>query len=568
MTATPTPPSLPTPSLQQLANYLTTGFWTELGTVPRSYNLGSSGFNPNGGVLHYNVSGWSGDSNGLTTDRQALAREAFKLYEAALGIRFIETSSTGTEVDFFFSDNDPGRAYAYTGGMSYSQGVDYTVINIASDWHGGLSTFGSYTPQTFLHEIGHGLGLGHQGLYNYTGSTLTYATSAQFSNDSWQESMMSYWSQTQNPNTGADFAWLQTPMAVDWLALDAIYGPQGFGVNRAFQGDTTYGFNTTISASTSTLWNQFSQQAHQTAYTLVDGGGYDTLDLSGFSQTQMIDLRPSDPNASAPSISSIAGLRGNLTIAAGTIIEAAIGGSGNDTLIGNTANNALNGGAGNDIFYDSPGSDFYTGGAGTDSIYFSESIELLSITPLESGLAIKRIANPSEADQISNDIEIINFNSLSYSFASLFEGSSQGGSSPSTATQTPTRGRRRTAIAQSPAFAARINSFGNPDTTLGGLTNADTRNFRAGSRDPLIQGGLSGSISQSVGSTSLLTKASGFSAFVQEEQSLDAETTHAPEQLGFLAFGGSSGSLLGTRLDGAGAINPLLAAQPDPTILV
>ncbi|MEY3963630.1 MAG: hypothetical protein RLZZ106_885, partial [Cyanobacteriota bacterium] len=393
-------------SLQGLADYLRVGFWSDFGSVARRYNLGSSGLNPNNGVLHYNVSGWSGDSNGLTAERQALAREAFKLYEAVLGIRFIETTSTGTEVDFFFSDNDPGRAYAYPAGVSYSQGVDYTVINIASDWHGGLSTFGSYTPQTFLHEIGHGLGLGHQGIYNYTGTALTFSTSAQFSNDSWQESMMSYWSQTQNPNTGADFAWLQTPMSVDWLALDAIYGPQGFGVSRAFQGDTTYGFNTTISANTSAIWNQFSQQAHQTAYTLVDGGGYDTLDLSGFSQAQTIDLRPSDPGATAPSRSNIAGLRGNLTIAAGTIIEAAIGGSGQDTFIGNDAANSLSGNGGNDIFWDSVGSDLYRGGLGLDTLHFSESLDLLSYSAVGETLLFSRTDGNPDVDQVWNDIEL------------------------------------------------------------------------------------------------------------------------------------------------------------------
>lgn len=42
--------------------------------------------------------------------------------------------------------------------------------------------------------------------------------------------------------------------------------------------------------------------------------------------------------------------------------------------------------------------------------------------------------------------------------------------------------------------------------------------------------------------------ASGFSAFVQEEQSLDAETTHIGESLAFLAFGGSSGNLVGTQV--------------------
>jgi Ca2+-binding RTX toxin-like protein len=215
--------------------------------------------------------------------------------------------------------------------------------------------------------------------------------------------MMSYWSQTQNPTTGADFAWLQTPMSVDWLALDAIYGPQGYGVNRAFQGDTTYGFNTTISASTSNLWNQFSQQAHQTAYTLVDGSGYDTLDLSGFSQNQTIDLRPSDPSATVPYSSNIAGLRGNLTIATGTIIEAAIGGSGNDTFIGNDAANHVRGNAGNDIFWDSLGSDVYLGGPGLDTLHFSETLDQLTYSAAGDFLLFSRITGSSDIDQVWND---------------------------------------------------------------------------------------------------------------------------------------------------------------------
>jgi hypothetical protein len=42
--------------------------------------------------------------------------------------------------------------------------------------------------------------------------------------------------------------------------------------------------------------------------------------------------------------------------------------------------------------------------------------------------------------------------------------------------------------------------------------------------------------------------ASGFSAFVQEEQSLDAEVLHRNESLAFLAFGGSRGNLVGTQV--------------------
>ena len=214
--------------------------------------------------------------------------EAFKIFEATLGIDFQEISAY--DADFDFSDN---RSGAFASSDLSSSVINYSWINVASSWFYGSEVFGDYAFQTILHEIGHGLGLGHQGLYNGTGS---YATDADFTNDSWQASMMSYFSQTSNTSIDASFTYLSTPMVVDWIALDDLYGPQGYGISNAFLGDTTFGFNTTIAASTSQVFNQLKDWIPTTAFTVVDGGGSDTLDFSGFSATQLID-RPSDASA-------------------------------------------------------------------------------------------------------------------------------------------------------------------------------------------------------------------------------------------------------------------------------
>lgn len=414
----------PTSSLQTLANYLTTGYWQEAGTFTRKFNLSSSGIGAKNGTITYNITGWADDANGLSGDRQNLVREVFKLYSETLGINFQEVAGSGGDIRF--TDNDSG-AYAYLASGWYADSsrtsaiIDYSVVNIESNWYNGQSNYNSYTPQTAFHEVAHALGLGHQGQYNYNGTPLTYETSAQFANDSWQATMMSYWDQSENTSTGASFAWLQTPMTVDWLALNDIYSSQGFSTNSAFSGNTIYGVNTNISSSISDIWNQFSTYAGLTSYTIVDSDGYDTLDVSNFGSNQIINLAPTLKNSTSPSVSSIGGKTGNLSIAANTIIEAAKGGVGNDLFYGNNADNTFWGNGGNDSFYDGAGSDTYYGGAGTDWLYFNDSIEIFSYRVDGSSLVFSRISGTSEVDTVWSSIENLSFSNTIYSYDQLVE---------------------------------------------------------------------------------------------------------------------------------------------------
>jgi hypothetical protein len=360
-------------TISQLADYLKAGYYNLSSGF--EHNLGNSGFFPRNGLINYNLSASDYDFDGLTGARQALARESLKLFGATLGVSFQEV--TGNNAQFFFTDNS-GGAFARTRYTTNTFEIVDSQINIAAAWDGGVSNYQDYVWLTFNHEVGHALGLGHQGPYNGTGD---FASQAIFRNDSYQLSMMSYFSQLENSNINASYAFPATPMVADWIALDRKYSKYGYGINQAFRGDTIYGYNTNISSQTSAVWNQFIDIALNgairnysgspgAAFTIVDGAGHDTLDLSGYGGAQLIDLRPSDVNNIHPYASNILGRVGNLTIAPNTIIEDAKGGNGDDTFIGNNANNNFWGNGGNDTFWDSRGNNVYRGGAGIDKVYF------------------------------------------------------------------------------------------------------------------------------------------------------------------------------------------------------
>ena len=244
---------------------------------------------------------------------------------------------------------------AYASGSWYGSGaIASMTVNISTDWvttdggaNDGKTGIDSYAYQTYIHEIGHALGLGHQGPYNGSAS---YSTNATYANDTWQYSIMSYFSE---PNySGSSYRYVVTPQMADIYAVASMYG----AATSTRTGDTVYGFNSNAGA----VFN-FGNYTSAPALTIYDSGGNDTLDCSGYSAAQTIDLH-------AGAFSSVGGLVNNIGIALNAIIEKAIGGSGNDTLIASDAGCTLSGGGGNDTLIGGAGNDTLIGGSGVDNL--------------------------------------------------------------------------------------------------------------------------------------------------------------------------------------------------------
>ncbi len=358
----------------------------------RSFNMSDVGVGANDGILHYNYFGFvdagsaGTDVNGLSLARRLLVDDALDYLEDVLGIVFVPTASQADHVDLFFSDNVPASAFTHVETHSVGNGalnhryIDYSWVNISADWSGGTSDINDYTFQTVVHEILHALGLGHAGFYDDFAEFVTDDTDPLFGNgsnfylnDSWQMSILSYIDQLQNTSILADYNFVITPMAADLQALRSYYGSQ------AFTGDTVYGFNTNISPLDNFVLANLSDLADETAFTIIDDGGIDTLDFSGYAADQFIDIMIAE-GSSTGTVSDIGGQIGNMTLAVGTIIESVLGGSGNDIILGNRVDNTLVGGQGDD---------FLDGYGGLDiAVYAFHSSQYTLIENLDGSLTV------------------------------------------------------------------------------------------------------------------------------------------------------------------------------------
>lgn len=223
---------------------------------------------------------------------------------------------------------------------------------------------GGYSFLTFLHEIGHGLGLLHPhdqdnpfpGVIDEDSTGSNGLNQALYTvmgyNDAYDGG---------DPPPSKTYGWQATPGAFDIAAVQALYG-----ANMATgAGESVY-----VLPGSNGVGTYFS--------CIWDASGIDTI--SGIGQTTccVIDLRAAtleNEMFGGGRLSRVSSVYGGFTIANGVVIENAIGGNGDDILTGNDAANqligglgadALHGGAGDDALDGGEGDNFLDGGAGAD----------------------------------------------------------------------------------------------------------------------------------------------------------------------------------------------------------
>ena len=285
----------------------------------------------------------------FTLAQQNAAKLAMQSFANVADITFTQRLDSASQAGDirWGNSSQPPTAWAY-----------YPTSNaVGGDiWFGGNypdyqnPTVGGYGYHTFIHELGHALGLAHP---HESGTNLPVA-----GHDQLRYSIMSYKGYVSQPTYqgyGLDF-YPTTPMIDDIAAMQALYGAN-MGYNA---GNNTYSW-----AAGAKIFE-----------TIWDAGGIDWIDASNQTLGAVINLQPGTLSSVGAAIwNGQSDMRDTLGIAYGAIIENARGTGLADVIYGNSANNVLEGRGGNDTLEGGEGNDTLDGGAGNDTLNGGDGLD-------------------------------------------------------------------------------------------------------------------------------------------------------------------------------------------------
>ncbi len=331
----------------------------------------------------------------FNTAQQYAAELALQSWASVANLQFQQVADTASSVgDIRFGvtsatnavdDGSQAWGWAQYPNPTYPSAGD---IWISSD--GAIKTgswaASSYNYMSLMHEIGHALGLKHP----FEDGVVLPA-----SQDNRSNTIMSYTDPANDLfrsvtyNADGSYNWRtfyvnpETPMVLDVATMQYLYG-----ANKSFHAtDDVYTFDP-HAPFIKTIW---------------DASGNDTISVSNFTESCVIDLTPgsyssirilsdaapSNYNGPTPTYNGTH----NLGIAFGTIIENAVGGKGDDVLTGNDAANKLTGGGGNDQL---------DGGKGMDTAIYAGGRAHFTISKNSAGYTVSDNSGVEGTDTLSN----------------------------------------------------------------------------------------------------------------------------------------------------------------------
>ena len=208
------------------------------------------------------------------------------------------------------------------------------------------ASYGDTGWQTYLHELGHALGLHHPN------EDPNNTAADPRNNNQW--TVMSY---VPHPGEAGvpdpEAAYPLTPMILDIQAMQALYGANL----------TTHTENTNYVSGNNAqfaLADGGTIDGRTAIFTIWDAGGVDTINASNQTSAVSINLNPGT-FSTIGSVANNIGLATAVTVGGVVVnyVENAVGGSANDLLVGNAGNNVLDGGTGADLMQGGAGNDTY-----------------------------------------------------------------------------------------------------------------------------------------------------------------------------------------------------------------
>jgi Ca2+-binding RTX toxin-like protein len=333
----------------------------------------------------------------FTTAQQARAVTALNYVSSVIDINFFQSTDSSALNTITFANNlqTDSAAYAYLPNTS-AYGSD-VYLDSATLGNANISD-GTYAAFTFIHELGHALGLKHP-FYDPSAGTSNppYLSETE---DKTALTVMSY------TDSSSEYYLKFSPL--DIAALQYLYGP----CTNSRTGNDTYSIN---SSSSNFLW---------------DGTGLDTLSAADVNEGCTIYLTPGYWGFVGATKASLISSSGQVTVNFGTVIENLTGSQYSDNLYGNQEANTINGGAGNDVIEGWAGDDTLIGGLGDDRLDGGDGIDVAYFNGLRANYAVSWSSTSSSYIVRSNvegtdtlaGIEMLRFTDLSVS-ASLFQDS-------------------------------------------------------------------------------------------------------------------------------------------------